>query len=90
MTKSEAELALAKGAKLTHRNFDFLEWMIQRGNYYYFEDGYRQLKDEFWAIRNNSSWLDDWEEFKETCNCNVNITNVFHQGNCIKCGKKVS
>lgn len=23
------------------------------------------------------------------CTCNVGITNIFHNGNCIKCGLKV-
>ncbi len=54
---------------------------------------------------NGSSWQENWNlehtiwgfersEYRlinpPECNCNVGITNVFHNGNCIKCKNKVT
>lgn len=87
MNKQEAIQLLEQGYTLTHRNFDFLEWIKQDNDHYVFEDGVKCPITEFWRWRTLPSWENDWEIYK--CNCNVNLTNVFHKGNCIKCHRPI-
>jgi hypothetical protein len=63
MTKSEAIEAIEEGKKITHQWFsddEFVKMSDEEG-VYEFEDGVKQLKEEFWKLRTDLSWLIDWE-----------------------------
>lgn len=89
MTKQEALNLLDQGATLAHDTFSDNEWIKKDGRYYLFEDGVKCSPVEFWSHRTQPFWDNNWHEYTK-CTCNVGITNVFHNGNCIKCSKPVN
>lgn len=66
MTKQEALITLDNGEKLTHENFDFLEWVKKEDDAnYVFEDGVVCPIAEFWIHRTNPSWEIGWSIFTD-------------------------
>lgn len=66
MTKAEAIAAMKAGKKVTHPYFSKNEWMKMNGNIEIeFEDGVKMEFLDFWSIRNNTGWLNNFEIFKE-------------------------
>lgn len=67
MTKEEAKQAIASGKKVTHALFDPLEYVrksTQEDGVVVFEDGVKQVEREFWALRLNPIWNNDWSLYK--------------------------
>lgn len=66
MTKAEAIQAMKAGKKVTHTYFSKNEWMKMNGNIEIeFEDGVKMEALDFWSIRNNTGWLNNFEIFEE-------------------------
>jgi len=65
MTKQEAIEEMKKGKKITHKHFSSSEWMTIKNGRYLFEDGVVCDHDEFWQWRQDFSWNDGFEFFKE-------------------------
>lgn len=86
LTKLEATILLKQGETLTHEYFTENEWIKLQDGKYLFEDGVKCDVNLFWADRMHAGWQTGWRVYP-FCTCNVNITNQFHKGNCIKCGK---
>jgi len=66
MTKQEAIEAMQKGEKVTHRYFSKYEWAKLEGHSIITEDGVRITEKEFWSIRTNPAWEEDWSIFNPT------------------------
>jgi hypothetical protein len=67
MTKSEAQLHLMMGSKITHKYFADNEFIKKANNPKFLEDerGYLLDSVEFWRYRNDEHFNDGWELFTE-------------------------
>lgn len=63
MNKIEAIQLLNEGKKLTHQLFsedEFVKMSSEEG-VYEFEDGARQTSEDFWKLRTDRTWFNDWK-----------------------------
>lgn len=62
MNKLEAIKAIKEGKKVTHRLFDMEEFVMkgQDEGTVTFEDGVSQSEIDFWSIRRDRCWDNDW------------------------------
>ena len=64
MTKEEAIVEMAKGVKMSHRNFTPEEWIyIGANGKYVLEDGVECSASEFWVWRKDEYWNTGWEHW---------------------------
>jgi hypothetical protein len=63
MTKNEAICAMRNGKRMTHKWFTEEEWATIEGDTIVFENGCQCSFDEFWRLRSDDSWLNDWSEY---------------------------
>lgn len=61
MTKEQAIKQMNDGYTVSHRYFTDEEWVRRDGKMYEFEDGCRCHPREFWGIRSDPSWNEDWK-----------------------------
>lgn len=64
MTKAEAIEAMESGLRVSHRNFSSDEWMRKIAGRFEFEDGCMCWPVEFWSMRSEESWDNDWKVIK--------------------------
>jgi hypothetical protein len=65
MNKEYAIKAMKEGKKVTHRHFTPDEWITVKGGYYEFEDGCLCTPDQFWSLRIDGSWSENWSLFDD-------------------------
>lgn len=63
MTREEAIEAMQNGEKVTHRYFAKDEWATMEGHSIITEDGVRITENEFWLIRKDPAWSNEWSIF---------------------------
>jgi hypothetical protein len=64
MTRDEALKELKSGKKITHTYFTSDEYLFQRADVIFTEEGY-EVTPEFWDLRSSKSWDEGWEIYKE-------------------------
>ena len=78
MTKAEALQAMREGKKVTHCYFDSYEWMTIQNDMILFEDGVTITIEEFYNIRNQDSWENEYSLFEDSNDfpMEVGITDI--------------
>ncbi len=64
MSKDEAIREMMAGNKVTHRYFSDHEFIRMEGGIIYLTEGYPVHPVDFWKLRSDKTWLEDWELFK--------------------------
>lgn len=60
LTKDQAISAMENGQKVSHIYFSEDEWMKKDNHLYEFEDGCRCEVSEFWIMRDETAWGNNW------------------------------
>lgn len=78
MTKAEALQVMREGHRVTHRYFQPHEWMMIKDNMIIFEDGTTITIEEFYNIRNQDSWENEYSLFEDSNDfpMEVGITDI--------------
>lgn len=61
----DAEKLMDKGLKVTHKFFNYNEWVTKQDGDMLFEDGHTCSPDEFWKYRRTSEWYSGWSVYEE-------------------------
>ena len=65
MTKQAAIEAMKSGEKVTHRFFEYNEWITMKNEFIVSEDGCVYKSKEFWSVRKSDYWNTDWSIWGE-------------------------
>lgn len=66
MNKSQAMVAMSRGERVTHRDFDEHEWAtMDTPDIVIHENGAKMPLRAFWELRTASGWEDGWEIWKD-------------------------